>query len=479
MMLSQYVAYSCFAAGCLLICWPNTQWFSYAFIGLQGLLTVAGVSIMLARSSYRSARLAFLPTDTHFVAIQRTSTVAYYTSLWLVQGVFAIVSLVFFLTVEHISQLNPRLQSLASGQILAVVQEHPFSMGVLPWVLYGIAGVALAYFSVCQGRTPTFAHAIVPNSEQHPRLFFHNYIFIVIEAVKLGALWFLLTLSIIWLYEGFSTWMGWPSLFKTPMKGVVICALMMIAFRKPHQNCLEWLRKKQVPLGGMLAFYALCFSFIILWGHGVGDILVSGIEETDPNKIYKSPLVNFFLAGTENDRLTFLVWGWWGLWLPWVASTIARLSLGRTVGQALLSAVVFPMVIFWGVSQWVTLEHWVWLTIELQYASVQLGIALFLLLSMILFLGHVQSSKDILRGGMLSFGKLSGVRPLRQWVNLCIMCTIFNFPGLFVLGWLPLQLLCTLGAVFTTTVMLGLIWRLFSSKDLVSVATKHKVQGVL
>jgi choline-glycine betaine transporter len=477
-MLSRPVAYSFFVGGCVLVCWSNA-WFEFSFMGLQSVLAIVGLMLLLGRSIYRSSLLVF-PSSTYNTqySLKRMPAVSYYSSLFLLQILLTIVSLVFFLTVEHITQFNPRLQPLLAGQILLAVQANTFSIGILPWVLYGVTGVALAYFSVCKEKPPTLAHTIAPEAHQHPGLFVHNYIFIATEAVKLCSVMFLLILSIIWLCEGFSTVMQWPSIFKTPMKGIIIASLMMIAFRKPHQNLLEWLRKKHIPLGGMLVLYALFFSLFIIWGYGVGDWLLLGHEETDPNKVVKSILAGSFSKESENNRLIFLIWGWWGLWLPWVASIIARLSLGRTVWEACLSSILFPMVLFFGVNHFVTLAHWQWLTIELQKASIQLGIAFFLIFMMILFFGHIHASKDILRGGMLSFGKLSGVRPLRQWVNLCIMITMFNLPGLFMLGWLPFQILATLGTVFITTVVVGLISVLFSSKGLFLAVKKYRVQDV-
>lgn len=404
-----------------------------------------------------SSVLTLLLPQNAFSATFKMPLVKFCIPIILVQSIVFILTFVFFYTWEHQTRINPRLQALEPGRLLEVLKAHIFTLGVFPWMLYAGLGVIFAYFSFKYNRTPSFSAVILPEHQKHPKLFFYHYISVATHAVIMFPILFMVSLSLIWLCEGICAQFNWPSLFQFPFRSIFICALMLIGGQKFNTKFFNWAKKKQIPLGGILVLYVVSISFFMIWMHGFSIWFFSGYEYLDRSQFFKSGLASALTTEQEETRLALLIWGWWGVWIPWMTSFIARMCFyfGRSPWQALIICMIFPLFIFYSLvhvpnGTWQIFFHY------FQFPGTQMIIALTLLLFMMMMWGSVQNTADLERGAMLQRGQWHK-RPLAKWMPVFIINFNCFFVALFMVGWLPVQVIGTLGAGYMTTIVMAFI----------------------
>lgn len=380
-------------------------------------------------------------------------------SLIIVQTAILFLFILFFYSLEHLTLLNPRLSYMEPGKFLQKCQEDPLMLGFLPWLAYGVLGVGVAYFSICKGRTPYLPKVILPRATEHPKLFFYNLLSICCDVVAIVPFLLVVSTSIIWICEAVNSILHWESLFQVPVRSIFITALLFLSLRKTANIALTAMMEKRVPLGGLLAFYVLFYSFFILWLHTFGSQFSFGREETDPTLVLKTQLLDALSPENREMRFTLLVWGWWSIWIPWMVSFIARVSIGRRVWQALIASMIVPGIFFLYIIPRVNFGHWRELCIWLQIPSVQFFIGMCLILFMMIIWGKMHHAGDIGRGAMLKIGKWRA-RSINQWLR-----TLFNqvstyITALFLIAWFPAQGICTIAAGLMTIVVAFFVFTL-------------------
>ncbi len=315
-------------------------------IHLQGQLTLLAFLIILIFPFYRSAILqpAFNESRTE-ASFKRLSTTQYLLSLFTLQGTLFYISLLFFYTMESMTRWSPRLQPLREGQLFEIMQNHFFEHSFIPWVLYSIMGVGLAYFTIYEGRYPTLPKMVFPKPRRSLQWFIHNYLHIGVDAVMLAPFIWLLPLGMIWLCEGLNTLCGQTSLFEYPIRSIIILGLLCIYFNRPHRRLLEAMERLKIPMGTMLVIYVLMGSICLFLLHVVSSWFIASLGNPE-TQIAKSIISQSLTEEMQDKRLAILIWSWWALWLPWMASQIARLSLGRKLWIACLAPLILPSV-FW------------------------------------------------------------------------------------------------------------------------------------
>jgi choline-glycine betaine transporter len=425
----------------------------FSFVALFSLLGLLGFSTL------RKTRLKYLSAPP---SMRTVSSIRTLSCLAIVQGALFAISIVFFYTLEHMTQINPRLPALETGQIFQLIQTHWLNLGLTPWLLYSMMGVGIAFFSVRTKTQPLFSEIIIQNPEKKSIAYFvRNYFRVATEAVMFAPFIWLLILCIVWLCEGLNTFFGFPSLFALPFRSITIVAILMVFFYKSHAKLLNWASERRIPLGGILALYCITFTFFIFWLHGIGSWFIFGLENTNTQQIQKSIWLSNMPASTLETRLTFLVWSWWGIWTPWMASMIARLSLGKSVAKALLLPIIFPLMLFSMVHFLAQENHWSlfhdWAEKSLSQWIIGGGLLAFILIAF----SHMQTRSDISRGGMIDLSSIKiKPEPMKKWTHMLIVMVACYFPGVFILGWIPMQVINTLASFAMATIIIGVLWRL-------------------
>ena len=398
--------------------------------------------------------------------------------LLLGQSALLLISFLLFYLFEIQSQVNVRLHSLETAYIVQAIQQNPFSLGLLPWLLYSVLGIGIIYLSVRYNRTPVLSRAILWKKKQKFELFFHNMSASITDVVIMGPFLFVTSIALIWFCEIINTYLNLDSLFSMPLRTTFICGLIIVVFRKPNLQLIDWMSRHQSSVAKTLIVYMFAVSFFILWLHGFGETFSFGKELTDPNKVMKSALAGSFSEDALQTRIQFLIWGWWFIWIPWMTSLVARSAISFSVLQAFLQSLLLPVLMFIFLLPKITLDQWLTLYAWFKLPLVQILAFIGLMLFIIKAWGNMYTLGDIVRGAMLPIGRLTK-RPLKRWMHFIIVGLIAYIPGWIMLGWLPMQFFVSLNAIFMLLVVTFFIFAWAASLYHQCLLKKNKVQQPL
>ncbi len=313
-------------------------------------------------------------------------------------------------------------------------------------------------------------------SNQKMGYFLNNLLAIAVDVVTMGSYFFIVSLALVWLCEWVNTAVGWDSLFLTPFRTVFICMLLILVFRKSNQQLINWMQQYHISVGTVFLIYIAAFAFFITWLHAFSGWFTLGQEMTNADMVLKSQLAGAFSETSLKTRLTFLIWGWWGIWIPWMTSLVVRTAFGFTLARVFLHTLILPSVLFGWLLPNMIAEQIQMIADWLKNPVCQ-GVILLLLGSFIgCAWGKQYNMGDVARGMIPPIGKTS-VRPLNRWMMVVTLWLACYVPSWFMLGWLPLQILVTLGGIFMLVVVALFVAVWGSSLYHLWVLKKYTVQG--
>lgn len=399
------------------------------------------------------------------------------------QTAFIGISLVLFCFMEKQTQINPRLQSLASGQFIQILTDNMVNLTLLglgPWLLYSVVGVGFAYMTITKGRLPYLPNVIFNEEKKLPGSFFYNFMRIIVDINTLFSIIFTVAFVMFFLTETGNFFLGFKSVFSIPLLTMFIIGLLIFTLRRASHDCVDWMINNKISLGGALIFLVLGFSILMIWFYNLGEHFLTLIKEQHMLEPLKHPDLKSMPWNPPNAsrqltedvmdrRLSLFIWGWWMIWLPWMSSFIARWSIGLSVGKALIKAVIVPVCLFtwiyWQaqVSQTAnefdfisgTLFNWLD-TLEARIA-VSLGLCLFIWSVW----GKMRSTWALSIGAMLPI-KSGKQRSLRNWMTNFLFWLAVYGSSWFSLGWLPTQVLSSFAAGFMTLLVIFFLWSLYN-----------------
>lgn len=372
--------------------------------------------------------------------------------LWFGQGILFILTFVFLFFISLQTQKSPQLQPVKIGDLFNILNAHILTVGILPWIVFAILGVGLAYFSVCKNETALLYRIICPNPKTKLTQFLDKYLWIIYEVGLLMPYLILMGAAIFLLGDGLSSVFGLPSLLETPYRSILLWVVILFSFRKSNSKVLDWMREKKFSMGTRLAFYTVAFVFLLVF-------LQAGMQlfsfKTGESPI-KSPLAGSFSESELNFRLTLLCWGWWGIWVPWMSSFIARYSIGFSVGRAVIHAVILPLTLFYVLSQHIERINQTNLEFLFQIPFVEVLAGLGCLLFITGSLRKVYNFSHLTGGIMPGLGSYPK-KALTKVISFFIACLVTFIPSQFALGWLPTQVILTFSGAFMLTLVIGFI----------------------
>lgn len=447
-------------------------------VKLQNQLTLVGLLLLLCLPFYRSAVLAPVLNEHHHPELKRQdlSFLRYLLNLFVLQGAFFYISLFFFYTLEAMTRWNSRLQPLKEGQIFEILHVNFFELGFLPWVLYGVLGVGLAYFMYCKSRYPTLSKIIFPKPTKPWQWFLHNYLEVGVDAVMFAPFVWLLPIGIIWLCEGLNALYDQPSLFTFPLRSIFILGVLCLYFNRSHRRFLDLMEKIKANMGIILVIYLLLGALFIFLFHVIIGWFQASLGNPEV-QMTKSVIGQILTEDAQDRRLGILVWSWWALWLPWMASQIAKCSQGRKLWVACLCSLIFPSLLWLSFEQGGGLFHYEILNRVVQLPIAKFFIGFCILSFLYFFFRDVYTVQDFARGGMQVLGHRKRVYSLKKWMSGLFMLMMGHMVAFFMMGWISVQIISTLGALVMVTALFGFIWTLLASRELLSVVEKYKVLG--
>ena len=385
-------------------------------------------------------------------------------ALWLGQGFLLLVTLALFHFFELQTSLNQRFHPLPSGTFVTLFHTESMGLGLMPWIFFSILGIGLAFFSAYLER-PAILYKDVIGKRNSTFSFVQSMLHDVVMTITIVPFIFMTCIGLVWICETVNLYFGWESLFQRPLKTTFFFSLIIVVFRKTNKQLITWMNDYKVGLGRTLVVYMLGISFLILMMHGFSDWFTFGLEDKIDFENTRSPLVGHLSEQTVQTRFTYLILGWWAVWVPWMSSMVARAAIGVSVFRALVQSLVIPVLVFgFGLPQ-ITETHLVLLENVFHSPLIQIGCIAALLSFMLLAWGKIYNTGDAFRGAMLPIGNLPK-GPLTRWMETIAVWIAFFLPGWFVLGWLPAQVLFTVILWFTVIVVFAYIlaWALFLYK---------------
>lgn len=394
--------------------------------------------------------------------------------LFLGQIAFVGLSIAFFCFIEKQTQMNTHLQALPQGQFLQILQKDMINLGLLgflPWVLYAVLGVGFAYLTVVKGRAPYLPTAILSKEKKLPGLFFHNFMCIILEANILFSIIFTVGFTMLFLTETSAFLLDFKSIFHIPYLTMFIIGMLVLTLRRTSKSCVDWMIANQISLGSMLILLVLGFSLFMLWFFNLGDHFLTLLNEQHLLEAFqtKDPKLmpwgntntsRYLSIDVQHRRLSLLIWGWWMVWLPWMTSFVARWSIGLSVWEALVRALIVPLALFSWIFWQMDLQDFLSLSRWLEAPEVRIAMSLGLGLFIWSLWGKIRSTWMLSIGAMLPL-KPGKQRSLKNWmINFLFWLAIYT-SSWFAIGWVPAQVLSSYGAGFLTLLVAFFLWAMF------------------
>ncbi len=254
------------------------------------------------------------------------------------------IGLVYFGVAEplsHFASPPPGVAARTPEAANAAMRYAFFHWGLHPWAIYGIVGLAIAYFQFRRG-----APALVSSATETPPWAWarrltpaFNVLAVVATAFGVAAS---LGVGAAQINSGLHTVFGLPV---GPTWQVGIIAVVTVLFVTSSVSGVAR-GVKLLSVGNLIAAAALA-----------GVVFVLGptvhIIDTFTNSLggYASEFVRMSLRLTPFrdsswvGSWTIFYWAWWLAWSPFVGLFIARVSRGRTIREFVLGVVIAPTLV--------------------------------------------------------------------------------------------------------------------------------------
>ncbi|MGV3572114.1 MAG: BCCT family transporter [Ramlibacter sp.] len=254
------------------------------------------------------------------------------------------IGLVFWGVAEPLSHYITPPPGIAPGTpeaANAAMRHAFFHWGLHPWAIYGVVGLAMAFFQFRRGGSAlvsTATEALPWRMVQRASPLF-NVLAVVATAFGVAAS---LGMGASQINSGLNAVFGLPI---GPVSQVAIIAVTTLLFigsaLSGVERGIKWLSTFNLGLAGLLALAVLALGPTI------------AVFDTFTNTLgaYLSELVRMSLRMTpfrDNSWVgdwTIFYWAWWISWSPFVGLFIARVSRGRTIRAFLLGTVLAPTLV--------------------------------------------------------------------------------------------------------------------------------------
>lgn len=254
------------------------------------------------------------------------------------------IGLVFWGVAEPLSHYAVPPPGLATGTPEAAntaMRYAFFHWGLHPWAIYGVVGLAMAFFQFRRGGSAlvsTATEALPWRIVQRASPLF-NVLAVVATAFGVAAS---LGMGASQINSGLHAVFGVPV---SPLAKVVIIAVTTVLFVASALSGVErgikWLSSGNLVLGGLLALAVLLLGPTI----SVIDTFTSTLGDYLSQLVRMSLRMTPFRESSWVGDWTIFYWAWWISWSPFVGLFIARVSRGRTIREFLLGTVLAPTLV--------------------------------------------------------------------------------------------------------------------------------------
>lgn len=252
------------------------------------------------------------------------------------------IGLLFFGVLEPVQHyMSPPLGGKAKTDAALGIAATTFHWGIHGWAVYGVVGVALAFFAYNRGLPLTIRSAFYPILGER----IWGWPGHVIDTLAVFASLFGLATSL-----GFGAQQvtaGLNYLFKIPATDITMVILITVITLVALVSVLTGLNvgiKRLSQFNVMLAFFLLLFVIIVGPKLAIFKGMFAGLSAYISNIRPLSNWVGRSDTGFLHGWTTFY-WAWWIAWAPFVGTFIARVSKGRTVREFFIGVLLLPTLL--------------------------------------------------------------------------------------------------------------------------------------
>lgn len=233
--------------------------------------------------------------------------------------------------------VDPKNEQAADMAMAATL----FHWGFHPWAIYGVVGLALAFFAFNKGLPLTIRSAFYPLLGERTWGRAGDVIDVLAVVTTIFGLATSLGLGAQQAASGLHYLFGVSEGLGTQITVIVLVTLVaIVSVVKGLGGGVRVLSN----LNMLMAVALLAFVFIL----GPTSDILSTIGSTAVGYAENIlPLSNW--VGREDDKFfhgwTVFYWAWWVSWSPFVGMFIARISRGRTLREFMASVLVIPVLV--------------------------------------------------------------------------------------------------------------------------------------
>ena len=231
----------------------------------------------------------------------------------------------------------PNNQAAADAAMAATL----FHWGFHPWAIYGVVGVALAYFTFNKGLPLTIRSAFYPLLGERVWGRAGDVIDILAVLATIFGLATSLGFGAQQASSGLNFLFGFEDGLSTQLMVIVgVTSIAVISVIRGLSNGVRILSNFNM----LLAMCLLAFVFIV----GPTLVILNTMGSTLGGYLENIlPLSNWVARDDEKffHGWTVFYWAWWVSWSPFVGMFIARISKGRTLREFMSSVLILPVVV--------------------------------------------------------------------------------------------------------------------------------------
>ena len=252
------------------------------------------------------------------------------------------IGLLFFGVLEPVQHfMSPPLGGEAKTDAAIGIAATTFHWGIHGWAIYGVVGLALAFFTYNRGLPLTIRSAFYPLLGDR----IWGWPGHVIDTLAVFASLFGLATSLGLGAQQVTA--GLNYLFEVPATNTTMVVLIIVITAAALISVLTGLDigiKRLSQFNVILACLLLLFIIVV----GPKLAILKGIFTGLGAYISKvRPLSNW--VGREDTGFlhgwTTFYWAWWIAWAPFVGTFIARISKGRTVREFIVGVLLLPTLL--------------------------------------------------------------------------------------------------------------------------------------
>jgi glycine betaine transporter len=216
-----------------------------------------------------------------------------------------------------------------------------FHWGLHPWAIYGVVGLAMAFFQFRRGGSALVSTATssLPWGIVRRASPLFNVLAVVATAFGVAAS---LGMGATQINSGLNAVFGVPI---GPLSQTVIIVVTTVLFVGSAltgvERGIKWLSTGNLVLAGLLAAAVLLFGSTVV----VLDTFTSTLGAYLSDFVRMSLRMTPFRDSSWVGDWTIFYWAWWISWSPFVGLFIARVSRGRTIREFLLGTVLAPTLV--------------------------------------------------------------------------------------------------------------------------------------